>query len=77
MRYWPLVVVGPFFVLIGVLLIIFRRQFSDFAKRSRRAQWGDSPMSGASSQTPAVEAFGGGGVFILAGITMTVKGLTS
>jgi len=33
-------------------------------------------MSGASSQTPGVEAFGGG-VFILAGITMTVKGLTS
>lgn len=76
MRYWPLAVVGPFFVLIGVLLIIFRRQFSDFAKRSRRARWGDSPMSGASSQTPGVEAFGGG-VFILAGITMTVKGLTS
>jgi len=32
MRYWPLAVVGPFFVLIGVLLIIFRRQFSDLAK---------------------------------------------
>ncbi len=73
MQTWPFMIIGPLFITIGVLQVIFRARVANTFAAARRKQWGGGAFgdSAAKTQTPALMAIGGG-VFFIVGFLMTI-----
>ena len=73
MQTWPFMILGPLFITIGVLQVIFRARSANTFAAARRKQWGGGAFgdSAAKTQTPAFMAIIGVGLFI-EGFLMTI-----
>jgi len=69
-------IAGPVLIVVGVLVILFRKPLARTISNTRRAIWRGSSFGEyeARTATPATEAFVGAGVIVL-GIVVLLSGL--